>query len=78
MSTVEPPELWDVNEIAAYVRQSPQQVRDRLTHRPGFPAPIRGAARPKLYVKDDVIAYLLNRDVERSPKPSRDSSATAS
>lgn len=58
-------ELWNTSDIASYLQQSRKSVQNRLIHRPDFPEPIRGAERPKLWVKQDVLNYLLG-DEKRS------------
>lgn len=63
MSTAEAPELWDTSEIARYMRKQRSTVQRHTINMPGFPEPIRGSGRPKLYVKADVIRFLLNQDV---------------
>ena len=64
--TVEAPELWDTAEIADYLRKPRSTIQRHTINMPGFPSPIRGSGRPKLYVKDDVLRFLLNRDASQS------------
>ena len=72
---VEPPELWDTTQIAEFYRVSVKNVQNRTIHQPGFPKPIRGAARPKLFIASEVIDFALNRADGRSQQRSRGSTS---
>ncbi|WEF34914.1 hypothetical protein [Pseudoduganella chitinolytica] len=54
-------DLWDIATIAAYLKRSPQQVRERMACLPGFPKAIRlpttnGRTHP-LYNAAEVIKW---------------------
>lgn len=57
----EPPELWSTAEIAEYLRMSRKSVQNRLIHQRGFPRPVRGSRRTMLWVKREVLEYVLDR-----------------
>ena len=55
------PELWSTEEIAEYLRKERKTIQNRVVHLPGFPKPVRGSDRPKLYPKVEVIEFLVKR-----------------
>lgn len=53
--------LWDMGDIAAYLKRNPQVVRERMACLPSFPKSIRlpsasGRSQP-LYLAEEVIAW---------------------
>lgn len=52
-------ELWDSSKIAGYLRVSRKTVQNDIVHSPGFPRPVGGARRNRLWVKDEVLQWIL-------------------
>ena len=51
--------LVGTKDLAALLKLQQKTVTDKLTKRPGFPAPaVDGSQKNRLWVLDDVLAYL--------------------
>lgn len=54
------PELWDHEQIAAWIHMDPDAVRDRITKQPGFPKPFAPSGTKqgkKLWFMADVVEW---------------------
>jgi hypothetical protein len=56
-----PPTLWDAHQIGAYLRVTRKTVLTDYVHKPGFPQPVGGARRNRLWVAEDVVKFLTRR-----------------
>jgi hypothetical protein len=62
------PELWDIQDIATWMKKGYEHVRDRVVKIPGFPQPTEG----KRYFADEVVEWFrLNRGKLGSTSNSR-------
>ena len=67
----------DIKGIAKVLNLHPKHVRDRLVHRPGFPAPVLDGGRySRQWLKDEVIAWATPA-ARRCPQPSHGSTSKA-
>lgn len=56
-----PPELWDAQQIAAYLRQSRKTILNHTSKQPGFPSPIVGTRRNRLWIAEHVVRFVTRR-----------------
>lgn len=54
------PETMTSKDIARYMRLSEKTVLKRLQYGDDFPKPLRGTKSPKLWLKSEIRAYLLD------------------
>ena len=64
----QPETLWDVEDVAKYLRYQPRVVREKLVCRPGFPQPMRlpGMRWEPDAIREWATAHLRQRDTSPS------------
>ena len=68
--------LVGTKDLAKLLKLQRKTVTDKLTKRPGFPAPaVDGSQKNRLWALDEVLAYL--KSGRRSARASRDSKRQA-
>lgn len=60
------PDLWDTQDIADFLGKSRKTVQNHDVNQPGFPKPLGGASRNRLYWKSQVLRYLSGEKVGRA------------
>lgn len=53
--------LWTADDIAEFLTLAPRTVKEKLVHRPDFPAPLRLSSKVKRWFRDEVIEWAMRQ-----------------